>query len=154
MLFEPIDSSLFKTLVASHGTTSWFSQERTAREDKVEREAKGNTSDPLLVYILASCFAILRVCSFWEKMLRKSETEKSRDVNWTTRIITIRRLDFRRIRDLRIFVKGEAPSLLFWTKGYITLRDPKPCLKASNLSSLTLKPSCLSYKVDTQRSCY
>jgi len=27
-------------------------------------------------------------------------------------------------RDLRIFLKGEEPSLLFWTKGYITLRDP------------------------------
>ena len=50
-------------------------------------------------------------------------------------------------RNLRIFLKGEAPSLLFWTKGYITSRDPEPILKLStmfvllsNLSSSTLNP--------------
>ena len=55
-------------------------------------------------------------------------------------------------RDLRIFLKGEAPSLLFWTKGYITSRDPEPILKLStmfvllsNLSSLTLNPVYLKW---------
>ena len=54
--------------------------------------------------------------------------------------------------DLRIFLKGEAPSLLFWTKGYITSRDPEPILKLStmfvllsNLSSSTLNPVYLKW---------
>ena len=40
--------------------------------------------------------------------------------------------DVRR-RNLRIFLKGEAPSLLFRTKGYITSRDPEPILKLSTM---------------------
>ena len=55
-------------------------------------------------------------------------------------------------RDLRIFLKGEAPILLFWTKGYITLRDPELILKLStmfvllsSLSSLTLNPVDLKW---------
>ena len=55
-------------------------------------------------------------------------------------------------RNLRIFLKGEAPSLLCWTKGYITSRDPEPILKLStmfvllsNLSSSTLNPVYLKW---------
>ena len=44
-------------------------------------------------------------------------------------------------RDLRIFLKGETPSLLFWAKDYIT----SMFVLLSNLSSLTLNPVYLKW---------